>query len=195
MKISAKSTLAILLPLITAITLTAEDAKSFEQTENISPVEEFQEITINYEKIISDFLENPFIQIENFPTYFNYEEEFTNYFSDPKYKIQEASNNRVLVEAENVFLHYIKNTNNSKLFLKTTEITSIDSNVLKHEIHLGMKKDEIINIFGKKFWTNKYTRNYEICYEGNGIRTSDQLSFLFDYNDNLINILIHGYVD
>lgn len=80
------------------------------------------------------------------------------------------------------------------VLLEMTEILPKNNNLLKHNIHLGMKKDEIISIFGNDYWTNKFTTNYEICYDGDGFKVLEQVNFLFDYNNNLINIIIHSYM-
>ena len=80
------------------------------------------------------------------------------------------------------------------VLLQMTEILPTTENLLKNNLHLGMKKDEIVAIFGNKYWTNSFKTNYEICYEGDGIKMLDQVNFLFDYNNNLINIVIHSYM-
>lgn len=153
-----------------------------------------------YFNTIMEFLANPFLDRNNFPDKFSNFDEFKNYFNDCTLKTEDVYKNdkliaqKIVINNGNIVLHYWRNIGSLEtVLLEMTELLPTDKNLLKNNIHLGMKKDEIISIFGNKYWTNNFSTNYEICYEGDGIKILDQVNFLFDYNNNLINIVIHSY--
>ncbi len=153
-----------------------------------------------YFNTIMEFLENPFSNGNRFPDIFSSFEEFQQYFSNSTFKTEDIYYNetltaqKIIINNGNIVLHYWRNIGKLEtVVLQMTEILPTTGNLMKHNLHLGMKKDEIISIFGNDFWTNKFETNYEICYEGDGIRITDQVNFLFDYNNNLICIIIHSY--
>ena len=153
-----------------------------------------------YSNTIMDFLENPFLNRNKFPDKFSNFEEFKLYFNDSTLKTEDVYKNdkltaqRIIIDNGNIVLHYRKNVSNKeKILLEMTEILPTDKNLVKNNIQLGMKKDEIISLFGKKYWTNSFSNNFEICYEYDGFEVPGQINFLFDYNNKLINIVIHSY--
>lgn len=154
-----------------------------------------------YFNTIMDFLENPFTDRNKFPDIFSTFEEFQKYFNNVTFKTEDIYNNdtiyaqRLIINYGNIVVHYWRNIGNLEtVLLEMTEVLPTTENLLKHNLYLGMKKDEIIAIFGNKYWTNKFKTNYEICYDGDGLTITEQVNFLFDYNNNLINIVIHSYM-
>ena len=153
-----------------------------------------------YFNTIMDFLENPFLDKTNFPEKFQNFEDFKYYFIDCNLSIEDVYTNdkliaqRIIIDYGDIVLHYWRNIGKLEtVLLEMTELLPTRKNLLKNNIHLGMKNEEIISIFGNKYWTNKYNTNYEICYEGDGLTILDQVNFLFDYNNNLVNVVIHSY--
>ena len=155
-----------------------------------------------YFNTIMDFLENPFLEGSKFPDIFSNFTEFKSYFNNCTLKTEDVYDNKntpyaqkIIIHKGDIILHYWRNMGALEtVLLQMTEILPKNKNLLKHNIHLGMKKNEIISIFGNDYWTNKFTTNYEICYDGDGLKVLEQVNFLFDYNNNLINIIIHSYM-
>ena len=154
-----------------------------------------------YFNTVMEFLENPFTDRNKYPDIFSTFEEFQQYFNNSTLKTEDVYKNdtvvaqKLIIDYGNIVLHYWRNIGKLEtVLLEMTEILPKTEMLLKHNLHLGMKKDEIIAIFGNKYWTNKFTTNYEICYDGDGLKVLEQVNFLFDYNNNLINIVIHSYM-
>ncbi len=154
-----------------------------------------------YFNTVMEFLGNPFTDRNKYPDKFSTFEEFQQYFTNSPLKTEDIYKSdtvvaqKIIIDYGDIILHYWRNTDKLEtVLLQMTEILPTTENLLKNNLHLGMKKDEIVAIFGNKYWTNSFKTNYEICYEGDGIKMLDQVNFLFDYNNNLINIVIHSYM-
>jgi len=193
MKTIKKTCMAIFFLAVTTFTTSSQETPEQlpQNQEQNAETGILQDLPVDYISVITSFLENPFTQKANYPSSFKTLEDFENCFDTPKFQVEELINNRITISTDHIFLHYLKNEENSPIILEMTELTPTEPGLLKYGVCIGMPKETILSIFGTKFCTHEFSQNYEICYQGNSEETLSQVNFLFDYNDKLINIIIH----
>ena len=151
---------------------------------------------------ITDFLENPFLEEKVPREYFLNYNDFIHYFSNSKFDIENIYSNdgtlqtaqKIKINFNGIIYHYWRNIGKlENVFLIMIEILPTEFNLLRYNIKAGMKENDIVRIFGDNYRRNTFDSNYEICYDGDRLRISEQVNFLFDYNNNLIEVIIHEY--